>query len=151
VSETIEATSTDGTAATGDVTATLTYVSNSTAPVCKPYTTFAAQVNDGTGARVVDFGTQDTPGARLTMTIDWGLTDKCRPDDSGPEPLCSETEIDFGAGPEPQTYCSTASPPSTPPWCTTSRAFEYVTVAGVEKTRVTETWSGFGDPKFSRR
>jgi hypothetical protein len=28
---------------------------------------------------------------------------------------------------------------------------DYVTVAGVEKTRVTETWSGFGDPKFSRR
>jgi hypothetical protein len=151
IDDTIEAESTDGTAATGDVVATLTYVSNSQTPVCKTYTTFEAAVDDGTGARVVDFGTQNTPGARLTMTIDWGLTDKCRPDDAGPEPVCSETTVDFGSGEQPQTYCTTANPPATPPWCTTSRSFQYETVAGVEKTRVVEEWSGFGDPKFARR
>jgi hypothetical protein len=151
IDDTIEATSSDGTASTGDVTATLTYVSNSTAPVCKSYTTFEAHVDDGTGARVVDFGTQDTPGARLTLTIDWGLTDKCRPDDAGPEPTCSETTVDFGGGEEPQTYCTTANPPATRPWCTTSRSFQYETVSGVEKTRVIEEWSGFGDPKYARR
>ena len=85
-------------------------------------------------------------GARLTMTIDWGLVDKCRPDAAGPEPTCPTSTIDFGSGETPQVYCSTANPPSTPPWCTTDRSFEYVTVDGVEKTHVTETWSGFGDP-----
>jgi hypothetical protein len=151
ITESIQAESSDGTASTGDVTATITYVSNSSSPVCKSYTTFTAQVNDGTGARVVDFGTQDTPGARLTMTVDWGLVDKCRPDGAGPEPTCSPTLVDFGSGDQPQTYCTTANPPSTPPWCTTERSFAFVTVGGVDKTHITETWSGFGDPKFSRR
>ena len=146
VSDTIEASSTDGTVTTGQVTATITYVSNATTPVCKSYTTFSATIDDGTGARAVDFGTQNTPGARLTMTIDWGLADKCRPDGAGPEPTCPTTTIDFGSGEQPQTYCSTANPPATPQWCTTDRSFEYVTVDGVEKTHVTETWSGFGDP-----
>jgi hypothetical protein len=146
VSDTIEAESTDGTVSTGQVTATITYVANSTAPVCKSYTTFTASVDDGTGTRAVDFGTQNTPGARLTMTIDWGLTDKCRPDAAGPEPTCPTTTIDFGSGEQPQTYCTEANPPATAPWCTTDRSFDYVTVGGVEKTRVTETWSGFGDP-----
>jgi hypothetical protein len=146
VSDAIQTTSTDGTVATGDVKATVTYVANATAPVCKSYTTFSAQVNDGTGTRVVDFGTQNTPGARLTMSIDWGLVDKCRPDAAGPEPTCPTSTIDFGSGEVPQTYCTTANPPTTPPWCTTDRTFEYVTVGGVEKTHVTETWSGFGDP-----
>lgn len=151
VSDTIEAESSDGTASTGDVTATLTYLSNTNGSVCKSYTTFTAAVDDGSGARAVDFGTQNTPGARLTMTIDWGLSDKCRPDDSGPEPVCSPTTVDFGGGESPQTYCTTAAPPATPPWCTTNRSFEYVTVGGVEKTHIVEEWSGFGDPKFARR
>jgi hypothetical protein len=151
VTESITAESSDGTASTGDVTATITYVSNSEDPVCKSYTTFTAAVDDGTGAREVDFGTQNTPGARLTMTVDWGLSDKCRPDGEGPEPECSPTLVDFGSGQQVQTYCTTADPPATPPWCTTGRSFEYVTVGGVEKTHVTETWSGFGDPNFQRR
>jgi hypothetical protein len=151
VGETIETTSTDGTASTGDVTATVTYDSNSGDPVCKSYTTFTAQVDDGTGTRTVDFGTQATEGAHLTVTIDWGLADKCRPDAIGPEPTCSATTVDFGSGEQPQTYCTTADPPATPPWCTTDRSFEYVTVGGVEKTHITETWSGSGDPKFGRR
>jgi hypothetical protein len=151
VDDTIEASSTDGTATTGDVTATLTYVSNENGSVCKSYTTFTAAVDDGTGARAVDFGTQDTPGARLVMTIDWGLSDKCRPDGAGPEPTCSPTTVDFGSGPSPQTYCTTANPPATPAWCTTNRSFAYVTVDGVERTHIVEEWSGFGDPKFARR
>lgn len=148
VTDTINTSSTDGTVSTGQVTDTITYVSNSTSPVCKSYTTFSAVVDDGTGTRVVDFGTQSTPGARLTSSVDWGLVPKCRPDNSGPEPQCPVTTIDFndGTGEHPQTFCTEANPPATPAWCTTGRSYEYVTVNGVEMTRVKETWSGFGDP-----
>ena len=133
----------------------LRYVSNQSGSSCKSYTDFSASSTRATPfGKLVNFSTTPTPGALINAHIDWGTFANCRPGvaDSG-VPTCPTTYIDFqdGTGEHPQVLCEAAAPPATPPWCTTGKRFGYETVNGVLVTRITEDWSGFGDPKFSTR
>ena len=133
--------------ADNQVQATATYVSNSLDPsACKSYTDFSAE--DSTTKRV-NFPTTATPGARLTVHIDWGTTAFCTPS------TCAPSTVDFndGNGPQNQTFCAQANPPATPAWCTTKQTFSYETdpVTHLTVTHIVEDWSGFGDPYFARR
>jgi len=155
VSDTLETESTGGTVAGGEVAASLTYVSNSTAPVCKTYTDFSASSTSSTPfGKQVNFSTTPTPGALISAHIDWGTFPYCRPDGAvSGVPTCPTTYVDFqdGTGDHPQVFCTAAAPPATPPWCTTGKRFLYETVNSVAVTRIVEDWSGSGDPKFHLR
>jgi hypothetical protein len=155
VSDTLETTSTGGTVAGGEVTASLTYVSNTTGSSCKSYTDFSASSTSATPfGKLVNFSTTPTPGALIDAHIDWGTFAYCRPDGAvSGVPTCPTTYVDFqdGTGEHPQVFCDAAAPPATPPWCTTGKRFQYETVNGVLSTRILEDWSGFGDPKFVTR
>jgi len=162
--ETITNTSTDGTASSGQVTATFHFDAAPT--VCKSYTFFQASANDA-GTKSVTFLSQDLAGAHMLATFDWGLTPYCRPD-ATPDPahpgapVCSTTTVDSGSGPVDQSFCapfSAGPPPSggataATPWCTTSKHFDYVTDpanSSVTLVHITETWDGLGDVIYRRR
>jgi len=152
--DSISDTSTDGTAAAGQVSATFNFVS---APggACKSYTTFAASATDPTSSTLksVKFFSQQLAGAHLTATFDWGLFPYCRPD-ATPDPahpdapVCPTTQVDFGSGFFAQTFCQPNGATTTTPWCTTSKHFDYVpdpADSSVTEVHITETWDGLGD------
>ncbi len=149
VGQNISQTSTDGTGTTGQVSATFTYVGNSVDPTkCKSYGTFTATTTDpnSPSGKSVSLIAASASGAHLTAQFDWGLFPYCQPGTSNPNvPTCPPTLVDFGSGFQVQTFCAAANPPVTPPWCTTSQKFEYVTVNGTTFTHITETWDGLGD------
>jgi hypothetical protein len=149
VSETITATSTNGTATSGQVRASITYVGNTEdSSRCKAYTDFTATATstNSVNGKEVQFLAAQTAGAHLTTHFDWGNFAYCRPDAADPDvPTCPTTSVDFGAGFVPQVYCAAANPPTTPAWCTTGRTYEYVTINGTTFTHITEDWDGFGD------
>ena len=47
-----------------------------------------------------------------------------------------------------QTFCASANPPATEPWCTVDKHYSYETVGSATKTHITEIWEGFGDPRM---
>jgi hypothetical protein len=153
VGQSISQTSTDGTATSGQVTATFNYVGNSVnSGQCKAYGTFAATTTDPNSptGKLVTLIAANATGAHLTATFDWGLFPYCQPGTSNPNvPTCPPTLVDFGSGFQVQTFCAAANPPATAPWCTTSQKFEYVTVNGTTFTHITETWDGLGDIKYN--
>jgi hypothetical protein len=155
VGDSISTSSTDGSATSGQVNVSITYVGNNTATVCKTYTSFTASAADSSSAngKSVFFGAQQTTGAHLTAHFDWGYFAYCRPDTVGNPgiPTCPTTYIDFGSGFVAETFCPQASPPTTPQWCTTSRDYDYVTIGGVTYTHITEDWDGFGDVGWTFR
>jgi len=149
VSDTISTTSNDGTATSGEVSATITYAGNTADPArCKAYTDFSATTTspESTNGKLVDFLATQTAGAHITTHFDWGLFTYCRPDASvAGVPTCPTTFVDFGAGAQAQVFCAAANPPATPQWCTTKRTYDYVTVGTTTFTHITEDWDGFGD------
>jgi hypothetical protein len=155
VSDTITTTSNDGTATSGEVSASLTYAGNTVDPSrCKPYTDFTATTTspDSLNGKLIDFLASQTAGAHITTHFDWGLFTYCRPDAAVPSvPTCPTTFVDFGAGAQAQVYCAAANPPATPQWCTTKRTYDYVTVGSTTFTHITEDWDGFGDVRWAFR
>jgi hypothetical protein len=149
VTETINTSSTDGTATSGQVSASITYAGNTVDSTrCKPYTSFTATTTDANSSngKAIEFLSSQVAGAHLTTHFDWGYFPYCRPDAAvAGVPTCPTTYIDFGSGENPQVYCAAANPPTTPAWCTTKRTFDYVTIGGVQYTHITEDWDGLGD------
>jgi hypothetical protein len=150
----INATSTDGSSSSGQVSATIALLSTPN-NVCKSYTSFVSTTLDPNSpdGKSVTFLSQQLAGAHIATTIDWGYGPLCR-DDATPDPNvppCPTTYIDFGngAGPQPETYCAAADPNNTAaPWCVTSKRFEYVNDPGGSGATVAheiETFDGFGD------
>ena len=127
---------------------------------CKPYVSFSwvagkpdPSLPDGPPAHLV-FDTTSAGAARIRIAIDWGLFDQCVPNanpSAGP-PACPITYVNtFPTGPNvyvPQTFCASANPPATEPWCTVDKHYSYETVGAATKTHITEIWEGFGDPLF---
>jgi hypothetical protein len=138
------------TTSSGDVTATLTFVSGSS---CKTYTNFSASSTD----KSVTFLASQLAGAHMTADFDWGYFPYCRADGvTDTVPPCPPTQVDFGDGVfHTETYCAAADPnPGTapqwtpPPWCATSRHVDYVLDpggSGATVAHITETWDGLGD------
>jgi hypothetical protein len=155
--ETINDTSTEGSASAGQVSASFTFVS-SPGGVCKSYTTFDASASDSTSSSLksVKFLSQALAGAHVTATFDWGLFPYCRPDatadtDHPGAPTCPTTSVDFGSGFVTQTFCPPNGATVTTPWCTTSKHFDYVqdpANSSLTEVHITETWDGLGDVYF---
>jgi hypothetical protein len=150
--QTITSTSNDGTAASGEVTADVTYLGTASGPACKSYTFFGADANDpaSTTGKSVSFLSQEVTGAHITATFDWGYFPYCRADATADPnvPACPTTYFVFNDGTSaPQTYCSSDAALNNPavPWCTVSRHYDYVSVNGVTLVHITETWDGMGD------
>ena len=155
--ETITDTSTDGTASTGQVTASFTFVS---APnnECKSYSLLEASATDATSSTLksVKWLSQELAGAHVTASFDWGYFPYCRPDNNADSahpgaPECPVTQVDFGAGFVDQTFCAPNGATTTTPWCTTSKHFTYLTDpadSSVTLVHITETWDGLGDVYF---
>jgi hypothetical protein len=149
--QTITTSSTDGTAGTGEVTASISLPSTSG---CKSYTQFSASIGQS-GTRTVEFASPSTTGTAMTATIDWGDLPGCEPTPpptgSSELPSCPVTEVAIptvdGGAFEPQTFCAAPSTTSDPPGpvCTTSKTYSYVSVDGHTYTDVTETWAGLDD------
>ncbi len=149
----ISTTSDDGTAESGQVSATFTFAgyNGGTAPTttCKGYTTFDASADSPveglTGNQSVDFGAQSLATAHMTATITWAVQSFCTPDGSGDTTICPPTYVSFDGGQTwvPQTYCSSAQAAGLE-WCTTGRSYAFT----ADGTQITETWDGFGDPLF---
>jgi len=155
--DSITDTSTDGSAAAGQVSATFNFVS-SPGGACKSYTTFDASASDPTSSTLksVKFFAQQLSGAHITASFDWGLFPYCRPD-ATPDPahpdapVCPTTLVDFGSGFVAQTFCQPNGATTTTPWCTTSKHFDYVADpadSSVTEVHITETWDGLGDVYF---
>ena len=156
--ETITDTSSDGTASSGQVAASLTYLGGTGAPTCKSYTFFGADANDptSTNGKSVNFLSQEATGAHVTATFDWGYFPYCRADATVDVnvPPCPTTYFVFSDGTTaPQTYCSSDADLNDPaiPWCTVSRHYDYVQVNGVTMVHITETWDGLGDSGWTFR
>jgi hypothetical protein len=155
--ETITDTSTDGTASTGQVTASFTFVS---APnnECKSYTVFEASASDETSSTLksVKWLSEELAGAHVTASFDWGYFPYCRPDNNADAahpgaPVCPVTQVDFGDGFVDQTFCPPNGATTAYPWCTTSKHFDYIedpADSSVTLVHITETWDGLGDVYF---
>jgi hypothetical protein len=150
--DTITTSSTDGTVESGQVSASITYPVEAANATCKSYTFFGASSTDpnSSDGKSIQFLSQQIAGAHVTTVFDWGYFPNCRPD--GTAPTCPITEVDFGNGFQPQTFCAQASPTDTVhPWCTTSKHFDYIQDPldpSVTLTHITETWDGYGDVYF---
>jgi len=155
--DSITDTSTDGSAAAGQVSATFNFVS-SPGGACKSYTTFDASATDPTSSTLksVKFFSQALAGAHLTASFDWGLFPYCRPDGQADSvhpgaPVCPTTLVDFGSGFVAQTFCPPNGATTTTPWCTVTKHFDYVqdpANPSVTEVHITETWDGLGDVYF---
>jgi hypothetical protein len=139
--DTVSVTSTDGTATSGQVSASVT-LQGTDKTVCKSYVLFSASANDpkiiqgNVSTKTVKFDSQPLAGSHFTVKVDWGTDPYCRPDVDGAQttgpgtvgtPTCLPTWVSTNGGPyQPQTYCSSAT--AADPLCTTSRKFAYVPV-----------------------
>ena len=102
----ISTTSDDGTAASGQVSATFTFAgyNGGLAPptTCKGYTTFDASADSPveglTGNQSVDFAAQTLASAHMTATITWAVQSFCTPDGSGNTTICPPTYVSFDGG-----------------------------------------------------
>src|SRR5262249_52343947 len=96
---TITDTSTDGTASSGQVTASFTYVAGSG---CKALTQFTVSANDPSSSSLksIEFDSQPLAGAHITGTFDWGYFPYCRADATVQPgvPACPTTLVNFGSG-----------------------------------------------------
>jgi hypothetical protein len=156
--DTITSSSSDNLPTDGTVVAAITVDSLPTGNGCKNYSYFKANASAVPGGDEVDFLSQPLAGAHVTATFDWGYTGFCTPNAPlGSAQACPVTYVDFGSGPQAQTFCAAADPNgvTTPPWCTTGRSFSYVNVpdpsnpgATIIVTHITETWDGYGDIVF---
>jgi hypothetical protein len=148
--QTITTQSTDGTATSGEVHASITFLDYNGQPapttVCKTYKSFTATTNDpGSGDQQIVFDSNPLATAHLTATFTWAFDEFCTPDGVG-GPVCPPTLVSFDGGVTfvPQTFCSSAQSAGLQ-WCTTSRTYTYTTPSS---TRIDETWDGYGDPIF---
>jgi hypothetical protein len=151
--QTITAVSTDGTAQSGQITATLTFKDYNGQPapttVCKPYRSFTATTNDPIpsigGVQTVDFDSTPLPTAHVVATISWAYQGYCTPDGSNNTVKCAPTFVSLDGGQtwQPQVYCVSAQAAGLR-WCTTSKSYSYANGG----TKVVENWDGYGDPLF---
>ena len=152
--ETITDTSTEGTASTGQVTASFTFVS---APnnACKDYSVFEASASDESSSTLksVKWLSSQLTGAHVTAAFDWGYFPYCRPDNNADAaqpgaPVCPTTQVDFGTGFVNAPFCAPNGATTANPWCITSKHFDYLTDpadSSVTLVHITETWDGLGD------
>jgi len=151
--QTITAASTDGTAQSGQISATLTFKDYNGQPaptnVCKQYQSFTATTNDPVpsigGVQSVDFASTPLPTAHVVATIVWAVQGFCTPDGSNNSTKCPPTYVSLDGGTtwQPQTFCTSAQQAGLA-WCTTSKSYAYVNGG----TQITENWDGYGDPIF---
>ncbi|MCU1429752.1 MAG: hypothetical protein JWL83_3752 [Actinomycetia bacterium] len=128
----------------GGVTATLTFVTGDH-PINYDLTLFTSP--DGTHNVVLSKDAD--PSERFTMTIDWGPEPFC----DFSHGLCPHTQLDpDNGGPQPPAdaqLCGPTEPNATVPWCISDQHYSIIQ-GNPQQVRLVETYSGFGDPRWSR-
>ena len=136
------------TASPGPASATLNIASGGG---CQSYTAFSSTTtSNGTTLTYNSYSPAPVP---FTFTVQWPNEAECQPGNDSqlsPLPECAPTQVSLdGVTYLDQTYCAAPTNPGDP-LCTESKAFNYVNVAGMTDTQITETWGGLIDWSVKR-